>query len=97
MPTYEYECLSCGSVMEVFHSISASGPSSCDGCDNANLRRKIFAVSSIYKGDGFYSTQYRDSSYKEAMSRESGSSKEETASATPAPSGCGSGACGHKH
>jgi putative FmdB family regulatory protein len=96
MPTYEYECLSCGNVMEVFHAISAAGPSECESCTVPNLRRKIFAVSSIYKGDGFYSTQYRDSTYKEAMSKDSGS-KEEAPQASTAPSGCGSGACGHKH
>lgn len=62
MPTYEYECLSCGYRFDVFQNIKAEPLRSCPEC-NKKLRRLIGAGGGIiFKGSGFYSTDYRKKS-----------------------------------
>lgn len=86
MPTYEYACTDCGQSHEVFQSISAPDPENCPECGGENLRRKIFAVGTLFKGDGFYTTEYRSSDYKDAASKESPSSD-------CGPKACDTGGC----
>src|SRR3990170_3751563 len=77
MPTYEYECRECGKVFEVFHSIMEKAkkkiPVECRQCDNqAPVRRLIGTGGAIlFKGSGFYVTDYRSDSYKKAAQAES--------------------------
>lgn len=60
VPTYDYECRSCGNRIEVIHSMLDDGPSTCEVCGGA-LRRVIYPTGIIFKGSGFYSTDSRSS------------------------------------
>jgi putative FmdB family regulatory protein len=67
MPTYDYECESCGHQFEQFQSITARPTKKCPGCGKMKLQRLIGAGAGIiFKGSGFYQTDYRSESYKEA-------------------------------
>lgn len=66
MPTYDYVCDACGHEFEVFESIKADPQTVCPQCQEARLRRKIGAGAAIlFKGSGFYQTDYRSESYKQ--------------------------------
>jgi putative FmdB family regulatory protein len=72
MPTYEYECRKCGHRFDAFHSITAPSLKRCPQCRGA-LRRLLGTGSGvIFKGSGFYTTDYRSSAYKEAAKKDSG-------------------------
>ena len=69
MPTYEYECNKCG-VIEIFHSISAAPCEKCPDC-GAPVKRLISAGAGIlFKGSGFYETDYRSQSYKDGAKKD---------------------------
>jgi len=71
MPTYDYICESCGYEFERFQSIAARPIRKCPNCDKATLKRLIGAGSGvIFKGAGFYQTDYRSESYKKAEKSE---------------------------
>jgi len=86
MPTYEYECTKCGRVFEEFQSITAKPHKTiacqCDKCNNrAPVVRRIGAGSGIiFKGSGFYLTDYRSESYKKAAKAEQEAAGAATAS-----------------
>jgi putative FmdB family regulatory protein len=66
MPTYDYICDACGHEFEAFESIKADPQTVCPTCQEAKLRRKIGAGAAIlFKGSGFYQTDYRSDSYKQ--------------------------------
>ena len=73
MPTYEYECTECGEVVELVQPITEptrrrlrkSDPKPCD-CNAAVKRRIGTGGAVIFKGSGFYETDYRSDSYKKA-------------------------------
>lgn len=58
VPTYDYQCRSCGSVTEVIHSMLEDGPSVCERCGGV-LRRVLFPAGIIFKGSGFYRNDSR--------------------------------------
>ena len=67
MPTYEYKCENCGHQFEQFQSITSKPLRVCPECGQNTLNRLIGAGSGIiFKGSGFYSTDYRNDSYKKA-------------------------------
>ena len=67
MPTYEYKCENCGHQFEQFQSITSKPLRVCPQCGENKLNRLIGAGSGIiFKGSGFYSTDYRKDSYKKA-------------------------------
>ncbi len=71
MPTYEYECNSCQHRFELFQSITANAKRKCPECGRMTLRRLIGPGAAIvFKGSGFYQTDYRSESYKKAASAE---------------------------
>lgn len=76
MPTYEYECTDCGHVMEIMQSITArpkrKPDDPCAGCGKrAPIRRLLGAGAAVlFKGSGFYETDYRSESYKKAAEAE---------------------------
>ena len=81
MPTYEYVCRKCGHEFEQFQRITDPPLKRCPKCRGA-VRRKIGSGASLlFKGSGFYATDYRSESYKKAASADSAAGK---ASATPA-------------
>ena len=61
MPTYDYQCRSCGTVTEVIHPMTEDGPSVCEVC-GGQLRRVLYPTGIIFKGSGFYSTDSRSGS-----------------------------------
>ena len=74
MPTYEYECRACGELSEIFHGVSVAPKKKCPRCGKNQLKKLISAGSGfIFKGSGFYITDYRSDSYKEAAKAEQGS------------------------
>lgn len=86
MPTYEYRCKACGHEFEEFQSITAPVLRKCPGCAKLRLERLIGTGSAVmFKGGGFYETDYRSESYKKAAKADSDASKpksESTDSAT---------------
>jgi putative FmdB family regulatory protein len=75
MPTYEYVCDQCGHAFEEFQSITARPLRKCPACRKSALRRLIGTGAGIlFKGSGFYQTDYRTDSYKKAAEKENGGS-----------------------
>lgn len=67
MPTYDYVCNNCAHAFEEFQSIKAKPLKSCPKCGKRTLERLIGTGSAIiFKGSGFYQTDYRGESYKQA-------------------------------
>ena len=65
MPTYDYHCDACGGTFEVFHSMSAAPKKKCPRCGKKGLKRLIgTGAGFIFKGSGFYITDYRSEEYK---------------------------------
>src|SRR5262245_10732890 len=65
MPTYEYRCNACGLEFELFQSITAPVKRKCPKCSKPKLERLIgTGAGIIFKGGGFYQTDYRSDSYK---------------------------------
>lgn len=78
MPTYEYQCANCDYKFEKFQSMTASTLRKCPKCGKAALKRLIgTGAGVIFKGSGFYETDYRSESYKNAAKKETGSGKTE--------------------
>ncbi len=72
MPTYEYVCSKCGYHFEKFQSMRAGPLRKCPKCSKAALRRLVGGGAGlIFKGSGFYSTDYRKSGYAKAAGAES--------------------------
>jgi putative FmdB family regulatory protein len=73
MPTYEYKCEACGNQFEKFQSITAASLRKCPKCGKSRLKRLIGTGGGlIFKGAGFYGTDYRSESYKMGAKKESG-------------------------
>lgn len=86
MPTYAYECDHCGHQFEKFQSMKDQPVRKCPECGKNKVRRVIHGGAGVlFKGSGFYQTDYRSKGYKEAAK------KEATAKTAPA-AGC-SGDC----
>ena len=101
MPTYEYQCDACGHEFELFQSMTDSVKRKCPKCGKPKLQRLIgTGAGIIFKGGGFYQTDYRSDSYKKAAesdkkatepAKEAGGSKSESkpdtsgAATDPAP------------
>ncbi|CAN5916272.1 hypothetical protein BH11VER1_BH11VER1_28720 [soil metagenome] len=85
MPTYEYECKTCGHQFEVVQSMKDARLTDCpvEACKGPVERKIGRGAGIIFKGSGFYQTDYRSDSYKAAAKQDSSSSS--TGSA-PSPS-----------
>lgn len=87
MPTYEYSCEKCGQTFEAFQSMRAEPFRECpkELCrlpewGHGKVKRLLgTGAGLIFKGSGFYTTDYRSDSYKEAAKKESPSKKADTA------------------
>jgi len=72
MPTYDYECSQCHHQWEEFQSITAKPLRKCPECGKLKAKRIIGSGAGIiFKGSGFYQTDYRSSSYKKAAEADS--------------------------
>ena len=100
MPNYDYECEKCGKTFEVFQSMKDKAFETCpeSSClmetwGQGKVRRLLgTGAGLIFKGSGFYITDYRSEGYKQAAKKEGGDggaakteSKPSTPSASPAP------------
>ena len=71
MPTYQYLCENCRYEFEQFQSITARPLRKCPKCGKARLKRLIgTGAGVIFKGSGFYQTDYRSEGYKKAKESE---------------------------
>ncbi len=96
MPTYDYICGACSHTWELFQSIKASPVRKCPECGKLKAKRQIgTGAGVIFKGSGFYQTDYRSDSYKkgaeaakksESSSSSDSSTKSESKSSSTASS-----------
>jgi putative FmdB family regulatory protein len=87
-PTYDYECSSCGHTFEEFQSMTEKRLTKCPKCKKLSLHRLLGTGSGIiFKGSGFYQTDYKD---KTSSSKSSASKK---ADAHSCSAGCPHKAC----
>ena len=85
MPTYEYQCAACGHRFEKFQAITARPVRTCPACKKQKVRRLLGTGAAVlFKGSGFYATDYRSRHYKEAAKKDreagKGHGKKDTAS-----------------
>ena len=80
MPTYDYVCDACGHTFELFQSMTDSVKRTCPQCRKRKLRRLIGTGGAImFKGSGFYQTDYRSESYKKAAAADKPTEKKQDA------------------
>lgn len=94
MPTYDYVCSACGHRFEEFQAMSAEPLKKCPACKKSKLERLIGAGAGvIFKGSGFYQTDYKNAGSSGSSSSDS-SSREPKGGCAPscgtdgAPAGC---------
>ena len=84
MPTYEYECQKCGHRFEEFQSMKDAPLQKCPKC-RGKVKRLIGAGAGLlFKGSGFYITDYRSSGYSEKKKKDSGGGEGGGAAKEPA-------------
>lgn len=87
MPTYDYRCRKCGHVFELFHSIKDDAPKHCPKCEGKSERVPSGGAGLLFKGSGFYITDYRSKDYQAKAKQE----KSDHAAKPPAPAKPASG------
>jgi len=87
MPNYDYLCERCGHRFEVFQSMNDAKLTDCpeEACDGPVKRLLGTGAGLIFKGSGFYETDYRSPSYQEAAKKEQGGGKESKDGGESAP------------
>jgi len=87
MPTYDYQCEKCGHHFEVFQSMNDAKLTDCplDECDGGVKRLLGTGAGLIFKGAGFYQTDYRSASYQAGVKSESSGGGEGAKKSEPAP------------
>ena len=79
MPTYEYECQQCGHRFEEFQSITAEPRQTCPEANCTGLVKRLIGMGGglLFKGTGFYTTDYRSDGYQKAAKadKDSGNGK----------------------
>jgi len=95
MPTYDYECQACNHTMEVFQGINDPVKKKCPACGKSRLKR-LFGTGAaiVFKGSGFYQTDYRSEGYKKAAKADkaAGEPKSSESKSSDAKSGDSKGA-----
>ena len=80
MPTYDYKCLACDARFEKFQGITAPAIEECPEC-GGKVKRLIGAGAAlIFKGSGFYATDYRSEGYKESAKKDKDESSDKSSS-----------------
>lgn len=92
MPIYGYRCTNCGREVEVLQSMSAAPLTVCENC-GGRLEKKLYPVGVVFKGSGFYSTDYKRSSanVSETSEKKGDASPSSSESSTPAKKDSSSG------
>lgn len=76
MPTYDYRCTACGHEFELFQGMTEPVKRTCPSCKKKALERLIGTGAAVlFKGSGFYETDYRSASYKKGAEAEKKSSE----------------------
>ena len=85
MPTYEYKCKKCGNVFEVFHSMNSEPVKLCPKCGGEVKKLIGSGAGTIFKGTGFYQTDYKNKASKtpKTDTKEHSPSKPETNTKPP--------------
>lgn len=85
MPTYEYECGACGHRFEKYQSMTEKAIKKCPQCGKVKVQRMISGGAGVlFKGSGFYQTDYRSKGYQDAAKKDA---PKKEASPAPACSG----------
>lgn len=92
MPTYDYVCPKCGTTMEKFHGMNEKPRVRCTACRSLARKQIGAGAGVLFKGSGFYQTDYRSSAYQASAKAEKSAA---TAPASPAP-GAGVSTAGAK-
>jgi len=78
MPTYCYLCKNCGYQFEIMQGITASAKRKCPGCKKMKLQRLIGSGSALlFKGSGFYCTDYKSDNYKKETEKKPASNNKQ--------------------
>lgn len=94
MPTYDYKCNACGHLFELFQPMSERPKRKCPKCGKPALERLIGTGAAIvFKGSGFYHTDYRSDAYKKSADADKPAAPA-TDSAKDKPGGTGAGSKG---
>ena len=76
MPTYDYLCGACGEEVEIFHAMTDAPKRKCPSCGRLKLERQIGAGGGIiFKGSGFYETDYRSAEYQKRAKEDKAAAK----------------------
>ncbi|HEY4481657.1 MAG TPA: zinc ribbon domain-containing protein [Candidatus Brocadiaceae bacterium] len=82
MPTYDYKCNACDHSFELFQHMTEKPVKKCPACGKLKAQRVIGSGSAIiFKGSGFYQTDYRSEEYKSKAKKETESVKPDTKAA----------------
>lgn len=83
MPTYEYECQACGKAFDIFQKMTDSPLRKCPSCGKLKLKKKLgIGAGIIFKGSGFYCTDYKKKTGGESSSSTSSSSSSSASSSS---------------
>ena len=94
MPTYDYKCEKCGYEFERFQNIKDKALTSCPECGGSIKRLISTGAGIIFKGSGFYITDYRSESYKQAAKKETEAAKPKSESGSSSGKSGSSGSSG---
>jgi putative FmdB family regulatory protein len=95
MPTYDYVCDACGHKFELFQSMSDKSERKCPKCKKLKLRRLFGTGAAVmFKGSGFYTTDYRSDAYKKAASADSGNGENKSSKSSDGASSTGASPSG---
>ena len=76
MPTYGYRCTNCGHEFEIFQRMADDPLKVCPNCSQATLKGILYPAGVVFKGSGFYTTDYKGSGSRSSGSNGSSSSSE---------------------
>ena len=94
MPTYQYECANCGHSFEQLQSMTDPKLRKCPQCSKLKLQRLIGTGSGlIFKGTGFYQTDYKKKDTGPSKDKDSSPQKAPTSTADTKGHGCAKGGC----
>ena len=91
MPTYDYQCRKCGHRFELFHSIKDDTPKKCPRCRGRCDRVPAAGAGILFKGSGFYITDYRSREYREQAKHEKGGGAPASDASSASATGGGGG------